>query len=123
MPGRWAIEANQSWTCSTAMASTVMCPKAGRMTSRMKRRLLASVPGFQWRAWRSRNSSANAAMGRPGYLGPLTVSGVSSREASTRRASLRASGRLIALADPRVAERTRPLGSTRRRQKVRVPLG
>ena len=31
LPGRSAMDANQSFTCSTAMASTVMWPKAGMM--------------------------------------------------------------------------------------------
>ncbi len=40
---------------------------AGSMSLRTTRRLVSTVRGFQWRVWRSRNSSANAVMGRPGW--------------------------------------------------------
>ena len=71
-PGRSLMAANQSRTCSTAMASTVRPPKAGRMSLRMIRLLVSWVRGFQRWACRSRNSLAKAVIGCPGVRGPLS---------------------------------------------------
>ena len=89
----------------TAFTATRL--RAGRMTSRMAYRFVASVADFQWRAWRSRNSSANSVIGRQGYFGPPPVA---SSVGSVRRASLWASGRLIRPADPSVPQSTLPRG-------------
>ncbi len=48
--GLSAMDANQSSTCSTAMASTVIWPKAGRMHLRTMQALDSRVRGFQCRA-------------------------------------------------------------------------
>ena len=72
-PGPLLIEANESRTCSAGMASTVIPPKAGRMSRRTMSALVFRVFGFQRRACRSRNSGANAAIGCPGDLGLLCL--------------------------------------------------
>ncbi len=123
VPGRSAMAANQSRTCPGPMPSTARWPRTGRISLWTMRRLACRVRGFQWRAWRSRNSAAKSAMGRPGYRGPAFRAGGSASPGRTRRASWRAWGTLMASADPRVTRRTRPPGVRRRRKKERVPEG